>query len=210
MDRRDRNLHRRAAHLATALAVVLVGAGCGSSSSSSSTDATSSTPSTTPVALGTTQGEAVGRTVDGIQCQTQEQVLYHIHAHLAVFVGDRPGQIPEGIGIAPPRTVQPSVDGPFVLGGSCFYWLHSHTDDGVIHIESPDQRRYTLGEYFDIWNQPLSATRVGAASGPVTAYVNGKAFTADPRTIPLGAHAVIQLDVAGKVAPRPYTFQSGL
>ncbi len=172
--------------------------------------ATTTTNSTTPFVLGTTQGEAVGATVDGIQCQTQEQVIFHIHAHLAVFVDGRPGVIPQGIGIAPPRSEEQSASGPFVLAGSCFYWLHSHTDDGVIHIESPLQRTYTLGNYFDIWHQPLSATQVGQASGPVSAHLDGRPFTGDPRTIPLHAHAVIQLDVGTRVAPRPYAFPSGL
>jgi hypothetical protein len=186
--------------------VLLISGGGGGGATPTQTTGAAST-----VVLGTTQGEAVGATVDGIQCQTQEQVLFHIHAHLAVFVDGRPGQIPEGIGIAPPRTTEPQADGtPFVLAGSCFYWLHSHTNDGVIHIESPDQRTYTLGNYFDIWHQPLSATQVAQAKGPVTAYLNGRPFTGDPRSIPLSAHAVIQLDVGTKVAPQPFAFPAGL
>jgi hypothetical protein len=51
---------------------------------------------------------------------------------------------------------------------------------------------------------------VATATGPVTAFVNGRPFTGDPRTIPLGAHAVIQLDVGTEVAPAPYTFPQGL
>lgn len=194
--------------LATCAAAALL-AGCGGSSSTSSSSAPTTTANT-PFVLGTTDNEAVGKTVDGIKCETQEQVRYHIHAHLAVFVNGRPGQIPEGIGIAPPREEQASAEGPFVIAGSCFYWLHSHTNDGVIHIESPDSRTYTLGDYFDIWNQPLSATGVGQATGPVTAYVDGKPYTGDPRAIRLTLHAVIQLDVGTKVAPVAYTFPSGL
>lgn len=191
---------------AVVVIVLLVGGGGGGGGG-----ATTPTTSTTgPVVLGTTQGEAVGATVDGIQCQTQEQVVYHIHAHLAVFVDGQPAVVPEGIGIAPPRSVQQYASGPFVLGGSCFYWLHSHTNDGVIHIESPIRRTYTLGNYFDVWNQPLSATQVASAHGPVTAYLDGRRFTGDPRTIPLGLHAVIQLDVGTNVAPRAYTFPAGL
>ena len=200
-----RNQIRRGA---TGLALAAVLAGCGGGGASKTASRT--TPSNAPFVLGTTTGEAAGRTVDGIKCESTEQVLFHIHAHLAVFVNGRPGTIPEGIGIAPPRSEEQTTEGPFVLGGSCFYWLHSHTADGVIHIESPLQRTFTLGNYFDVWNQPLSATRVGAATGPVTAYVGGRPFTGDPRSIPLGAHAVIQLDVGTAVAPQPYTFPEGL
>ena len=148
---------------------------------------------------------ATGQTVDGVQCQTSEQVAYHIHAHLAILVDGQPQTVPYGIGIPNPQ-VDNSSGEPFVTGGSCFYWLHTHTTDGVIHIESPDQRTYTLGTFFDIWGQTLSATQVGSDRGTVTAYVNGQRYTGDPRQITLTPHAVIQLNVGTDVAPKPYTF----
>jgi hypothetical protein len=148
---------------------------------------------------------ATGQTVDGVQCQTSEQVAYHIHAHLAIFADGQPQTVPYGIGIPNPQ-VDNSSGEPFVTGGSCFYWLHTHTTDGVIHIESPDQRTYTLGNVFDIWGQKLSSTQVGGNTGTVIAYVNGQRYTGDPRQIPLAAHAVIQLNVGTDVAPKPYTF----
>lgn len=149
-----------------------------------------------------------GQTVDGIQCQTQEQALFHIHAHLAIFVNGQQRAVPPGIGI-PNAQIQSTQSGPFAVGGSCFYWLHTHATDGVIHVESPVQRVYTLGNVFDIWGQPLGATRVAGDSGTVIAYVNGQRYDGDPRQIPLTAHAVIQLDVGTDVAPRPYTFPNG-
>lgn len=152
---------------------------------------------------------ATGQTIDGIQCQTQEQVLFHIHAHLAIFANGAPRTVQAGIGIPNPQS-QNTVDGPFVVSGSCFYWLHSHATDGIMHIESPIQRTYTLGDWFDIWGQPLSTTQVGADKGTVIAYVNGQRYEGDPRQIPLTAHAVIQLDVGQDVAPKPYTFANGL
>jgi hypothetical protein len=149
------------------------------------------------------------REIDGIKCETQEQLLFHIHAHLALYADGQPRTVPAGIGIPDPQAEQTS-QGRFVVGGSCFYWLHSHSEDGVVHIESPVQRTFTLGNYFDIWGQPLSATQVGADRGPVTAYLNGQRFTGDPRTIPLTAHAAVQLDVGTDVPPQPYTFAPNL
>jgi hypothetical protein len=154
--------------------------------------------------------DASGRPVNGIRCERSEQVLFHIHAHLAVFVDGRARVIPEGIGIAPPRGEQETPAGPFVVSGSCFYWLHSHTRDGIIHIESPIQRTYRLGDYFAIWRQPLGRHRVGPARGTVTAYVDGRRFAGDPRAIPLRAHALVQLDVGARVRPRPFAFPTGL
>jgi hypothetical protein len=138
-------------------------------------------------------------------------VLFHIHAHLAIYVNGKARSIPEGIGIPPPRQEDQSTEGPFVVSGKCFYWLHAHTDDGIIHIESPVQRTYTLGNYFDIWGEQLSATHVGPATGTVYAYVNGKPYTGDVRSIPLEVHALIQLDVGTNTpGPQPFTFPPGL
>jgi len=167
--------------------------------------------SNSPTLLAATDGQAQGQTVDGISCDTSEQVVYHIHAHLAVYTNGRPRIIPEGIGIVPPTQVVQTSAGPFVVAGTCFYWLHSHTVDGIIHVESPSQRVYTLGNYFDIWNQPLNSTQVGPAHGQVTAYVDGQPFTGDPRSIPLNPHTLIQLDVGtASPGPQPFTFPPGL
>jgi hypothetical protein len=152
---------------------------------------------------------ATGQTIDGIRCDQSEQALFHIHAHLAIYVSEKPGPVPPAIGIPNPQ-VQQSPDGPFVVSGSCFYWLHSHTGDGIVHVESPIQRTFTLGDYFDLWGQLLEADQVGTDRGQLTAYLNGQRFTADPRTIPLTAHAVIQLDVGTDTAPAPNTFASNL
>ena len=64
-----------------------------------------------------------------------------------------------------------------------------------------------LGELFDIWGQPLGASAVGPARGAVTAIVNRKVWTGDPRRIPLTAHAQIQLEVGRPlVAPQTIEF----
>jgi hypothetical protein len=128
-----------------------------------------------------------------------------------VYTNGTARTIPEGIGIVPPTQVVQTSTGPFVVSGQCFYWLHSHTADGIIHIESPTQRVYTLGNYFDIWNQPLSAIQVGPVHGAVTAFVDGQAFAGDPRSIPLNAHTLVQLDVGStSPGPQPFTFPPGL
>src|SRR5581483_2066788 len=82
----------------------------------------------------------------------------------------------------------------------CYYWLHVHAQDGVIHVESPVVQTYTLGQFFDLWGQPLSSSQVGPASGPLTVFVDGRPYPGDPRAIPLVSHEDIQLDVG---TPRP-------
>jgi hypothetical protein len=153
---------------------------------------------------------ATGQPVDGISCQAGEQTVFHIHAHLTVFVNGSARQIPAAIGI-PGAQAQSTPQGPFIASGTCFYWLHTHAADGIIHIESPVQRTYTLGNFFDIWGQPLGTDRVGPASGHVVAIYNGQVFQGNPRDIPLTAHAQIQLQVGTPlVAPEQITFPAGL
>jgi hypothetical protein len=139
-------------------------------------------------------------TVHGISCGPTEQLAYHIHAHLQVYVNGSPRTLPGGIGI-PGSQVVPTGQGPVAAGGQCIYWLHTHAPDGVIHIESPTKRIYTLGDFFAEWHQPLSAGQVAGASGKVTAVVNGKPWTKSPAAIPLDPHAVIQLSVGSPTAP---------
>jgi hypothetical protein len=160
-------------------------------------------------ALASNASSASGNTIDGIQCNAGEKLVYHVHTHLTVFVNGSPRQIPYGIGIVPPRHVQRSANGPFVAGGSCFYWLHTHAADGIVHIESPSKRTYTLGDLFDIWRQPLGANQVGPVKGKVTAFYNGQVYKANPRDIPLGSHTQIQLDVGTPlIAPEKVSFAS--
>ena len=144
--------------------------------------------------LAGTGSMASGATIDGIGCLGQEQTLFHIHARLTLFVDGAQRSVPYGIGITGPQ-VQQTAAGPFVGGGSCFYFLHTHAADGIIHIESPVQRTYTLGDFFDIWGQRLGPAQVGPAAGHVTAFYNGRLYVGNPRDIPLNAHAQIQLDV---------------
>lgn len=198
-------------------------AGCGSSNSSSSTTESSSasgssnTTSSSSSGSSNTQaqlgfegipiqtGAAVAPasttqtgTVNGIQCGSKEQLAYHIHAHLAVFDNGQARSIPGGIGIPGSQVVQ-TTEGPVASGGQCIYWLHTHAPDGVIHVESPTQRIYTLGDFFDEWHQPLSASQVGDVKGEVSAIVNGKPWTKSIRAIPLDPHQVVQLNVGSPV-----------
>ncbi|MGN6796278.1 MAG: hypothetical protein ACTHJW_28145 [Streptosporangiaceae bacterium] len=153
---------------------------------------------------------ATGSPVNGIRCQTQEQLVFHIHSHLTIFINGAQRQIPAGIGI-PGSQPQQTSQGQVAAGGSCLYWLHTHAPDGIIHVESPIHRTYTLGDFFDEWGQPLGPSQLGPVRGHVVAIYNGKVYRGNPRNIPLNAHAQIQLQV-GKplIAPVTITFPNGL
>jgi len=208
------------------LACAALAAGCGSSSTTSNGTAASTSSSAAGAAQSATAtssaagisaqigfegvpleqgpqlapaGTTQTGTVDGIKCGSKEQLAYHIHAHLAVFNSGTLYVLPAGVGIPGSRAEQTN-EGPIAAGGHCIYWLHTHTTDGIIHVESPTKRIYTLGNFFDIWHQPLSPHQVASLHGAITAFVNGKPWTTDPRHIPVLPHEDIQLEI-GQPAP---------
>ena len=167
-------------------------------------------PVPSAAALTGTSTKATGQKVDGIGCSSSEQTLFHIHTHLTIFVNGSPRQVPAGIGI-PGAKAQNTAQGPFIGSGTCFYWLHTHAADGIIHIESPVQRTYTLGDFFDEWGQPLGPGQVGPDKGHVTVIYNGRLYQGNPRDVPLTKHAQIQLEVnTPLVAPEKIVWPSGL
>jgi hypothetical protein len=173
-------------------------------------------PLTTGPKLATLLNAATGQTVDGVQCQAGEQTVVHVHTHLTIFVNGQARVIPYGVGIPGFQAVQ-TAEGPFVETGSCFYWLHVHADDGIIHIESPSTSdTFTLGQFFQEWGVPLTTTQVGSATGKVTVFFTspGKKpgiYLGNPNDLPLGDHYQIQLVVGTPiVAPVQITNWGGL
>jgi len=163
-------------------------------------------PEGVPLLAGPASAATPTKSVHGIKCQGMERLAFHIHAHLVIFVNGKARIVPYGIGIGPPLRGQNTKAGSFVTQGSCFSWIHTHAADGIIHLEGPAPRTYTLGDFFAIWGQPLSANQVGPARGHVTALFNGKYWDGDPRRIPLLEHAQIQLEV-GKPLIGPVTIK---
>jgi hypothetical protein len=195
--------------------VVLVGVGLGLGFGLSGKSGPPVGPEGVPVQnvpdLASPNSTATGHEVDGITCRlTMDQgVSYHVHVHVAIFVNGVQERIPAGAGIDQPRLSEQIPGGLFVdnSGSSCLYWLHVHANDGIIHVEAPHQMSFILGQFFDIWGQPLSRTQVGPAQGAVTAFVNGKVWSGDPRNIPLTGQSVVQLDVGTPVVPfKPMKF----
>lgn len=141
-----------------------------------------------------------GQPVNGIRCDRMEGQKMHIHQHLAIFDRGKPVPIPDDVGR------------PLFAG--CFYWLHTHTSDGIIHVESPVFRDFTLRDFFAIWAEPLSRTQIaGAKLRPgekLTIWIDGHLYGGDPRSIPLTNHEDITIDV-GKPAnkPPPFTAWNG-
>lgn len=149
-------------------------------------------------AQGDTPQGGSGAPVDGVGCQAMEGAVVHVHAHLALFENGKQLQLPAQVGIVP--SSQPP----------CLYWLHTHDASGIIHVESPEARAFTLGTFFDIWGQPLTRTAAAGMHGPLHVFLNGSPYGGDPRTIPLTAHQQIAIEAGSPVVPPPrYVFPNG-
>lgn len=141
-----------------------------------------------------------GQPVDGIRCDQMEGSLLHIHQHLTILDHGRAVAVPDDVG-------RPII-------GQCLYWLHTHTPDGIIHIESPMFHAFTLGNFFDIWGQPLGKNDVAGArpkkNERIVAWVNGTRYNGDPRKIELFQHSDITLEVGPPYTkPVPFTAWNG-
>ena len=138
---------------------------------------------------------AVAPPIAGISCDAMEGQRMHIHQRLTIVDHGKSVAIPENVGQRPAQR--------------CLYWLHTHTPDGILHIEAPLDRKFTLGDFFAIWGQPLSrsqaATATAAKGTAFTVWVNGARYTGDPRKIDLVAHADIVIQI-GKPNGKPVAF----
>ncbi|MDQ2730259.1 MAG: hypothetical protein M3Y56_01255 [Armatimonadota bacterium] len=156
-------------------------------------------------AEGDTPNGGGGTAIDMISCDSG-QSAYHVHVHLSIFFNGVQIALPEGIGIPNPQELRPGL----VNNGNCFYWLHTHDHTGNIHVEAPAKATYTLGNFFDVWGELLTTSNVASLEGPVTAYVDGVAFTGDPATITLTPYKEITLEVGTPlVTPPVYIFPLG-
>jgi hypothetical protein len=185
-----------------AAVVLLLGqtTGAGLPSTSPGLGATSSTPPLNPTDGAASSASAppsapAAPVIAGIPCDVYEKTTYHVHAHLNILFDGELQPIAADIG----------------LREACLYWLHTHAPHGVIHVEAPAETAFTLGQFFDVWGQPLIATQVlGRAVGAgesLFVFIDRQPYAGDPREILLGDLAAIELQVGVEpLEPLPYTF----
>jgi hypothetical protein len=157
--------------------------------------------------------------VAGIPCDHLEQTQVHYHAAIQIVYGGVVHPIPANIGI------QGNPSSP-----TCYYWLHVHAaNPNTIHIESPKNRTFTLGDFFSVWSkwsgttQPLDATHVSTFTltpdQKLVVYISNtdsksppELYTGDPNKIVLKTHEVITLEITPPtVTPPPaFTFANQL
>jgi hypothetical protein len=141
----------------------------------------------------------------GLSATPMEGTALHIHQHLEILVDAKPVEVPAQIGIA--------------NGGSAFSPIHTHTPDGIIHVESSAPRVFTLGQFFDVWGVPFTKTCLGpycnAGTKTLTVFVNGHRVTGDPSLVELTEHQEVVVaygtpDQLPSSIPATYSFPQGL
>ena len=170
----------------------------------------------------TTGPPAVAATNGSIPCDHGEQIQSHHHAALQIMEQGTVHPLPSGIGIQGGETA-----------AQCFYWLHVHASSpDVIHIESPADRVFTLGDFFKVWDtfstynggprELLDSTHVSTltvgANQSIVVYVDlgdgkgAKVWDGDPNKIILKSHEVITIEITPPTTnpPPPFTFKQGL
>lgn len=139
-------------------------------------------------------------TIHGLQCNQNEQLTYHVHAHLQFYVNGKYSQPPPFIGIN--------------IYHDCLYWVHTHQPSyGVIHVEAPSAITPRLADFFAVWKQPISTHRVWKYTvkpgQSMRVYVDGKIYRGDPGSITLTRHKNITIEIGPKfVQPRPFSYSA--
>lgn len=80
-------------------------------------------------------------------------MLMHIHPRLYLNVDGKPFMVPQNVGIDPIYWKDHSLDQYGMKGMAP---IHTHTADGILHVESKVVRNYTLEEFLDIWGLDLT------------------------------------------------------
>jgi hypothetical protein len=140
----------------------------------------------------------------GLPALAQEGTVLRTHQHLDLFVAGRRVVVPAGLGI--------DADGQFIAP------IHTHDTTGIIHVESPTVRTFTLGELFGVWGVRFDSNCLGAyctgGGSALRVYADGQPVS-DPGLLALTAHEeiVVAFGTPGQL-PRPvpssYDFPPGL
>jgi hypothetical protein len=133
--------------------------------------------------------------IGAFTCSQSSRLRFRVH--LELFARKLVLLVPAGVGVAPPVRKEHGR----VTAGRCFYPLRTREPTGVIEVAAEGRPR--LGDVFRVWGQPLTARQIAGfrSTQRVLAFVNGRRYSGDPRSIPLRRHDEIVLEIGGYVPP---------
>jgi hypothetical protein len=189
---------------AAVLAAVIAGAGGSSPSSHSAAQLVDELTGPAPWPRNVAGLGARLKALD-LPALAQEGTALHTHQHLDLYVDGRRLTVPGGIGIEEAQG--------FIAP------LHTHDESGVIHVESPEVRTFTLGQFFAVWGVRLTPRCLGGycATGAkrLWVFVDGDRLARDPRLLRLAEHQEILVAYGTQAQlphpiPARYAFTAGL
>ena len=130
----------------------------------------------------------------GLPFLGQEQLTYHVHQHLDIFVNGKKEPVPQYVGI------NPASNPPL------FTQIHTHDASGVIHVEADKNRHFVLGQVFDVWGVRYTRSCIGSYCNGFKVYVNGRLWHGNPRLVPLRNHEELAVVVGKPPKKIPKTY----
>ncbi len=136
-------------------------------------------------------------------CLTTETLAYHVHPWLRIIIDGKNVTIPPGVGMEGAFVDGTASNGvPFYAALTCYEPLHTHDDTGIIHIESPTNTNYTLGNFFQVWAATYAYELFNGSQRPIVFNnTDVLGFTAD------SSHQVL-LIVDGRQEPTSFNYDS--
>jgi len=138
----------------------------------------------------------------GLQPLTAEGSVLHIHQHLDMIINGQGVTVPAEIGI----------------GTGFISPIHTHDATGILHVESPEVKDFTLGQFFDEWGVDFNDNCIGKnctdSTHKLIVAVNGAPLSNNFRGYVLKAHDEIEIWY-GLTSDHPdliksYSFPQGL
>lgn len=138
------------------------------------------------------QAQGLAERVDGLGFPPPGDESYHAHVLLSVYRDGEQVPVPQDMGFG--------ADGSHSS-------LHTHTPDGVIHMEADDPYPYELSHVFQVWGVAFGPDRLGgdvpAGDKRIHVYVNGEPAAADEVILEDGDNVVVAYGAEGSFPKEP-------
>lgn len=79
-----------------------------------------------------------------MSCTTDMATTFHIHPTLTIMIDGVKQSIPANVGIT----------------NGCLHPVHTHDASGKIHVESPEAKDFTIGDFFLVWGKTFTANQI--------------------------------------------------
>lgn len=161
----------------------------------------------TPMITGTINNTAywpvwwgTGKPLNGVNCL--KSGAWHRHMIISIYKNGKRLGFPDGVGR---------------VHAGCYhaYEMHNHDVTGIIHMEADVPRAFKLGQWFSLWQQPLSTTNTAGLAGPVRFYIIENyritPYYGDPKLIDMLPHREILIVTGTQMYTVPkYVWPSGV